>query len=159
VGFSGTNDAALQNAKTYTFVAWVYLKNLGLNGYAEMYVVKVGGVGFMYGPACAGFEFAEGVGSFYSNCLAVPSFSFNSWHHVVMELNQVSGGGTLYLDGTLQGSVSFSPTIPTGNSVWIGSDKITGNSGDYMNGYLDDVRLYNRALSAAEISAMYSGGK
>lgn len=28
----------------------------------------------------------------------------------------------------------------------------------YMNGYIDDVRIYNRALSQPEITALYSGG-
>jgi hypothetical protein len=28
----------------------------------------------------------------------------------------------------------------------------------FFNGSLDDVRIYNRALSAAEISSLYNGG-
>jgi hypothetical protein len=30
---------------------------------------------------------------------------------------------------------------------------------NYFPGLIDDVRIYNRALSAAQIAAMYAGGK
>jgi hypothetical protein len=32
-------------------------------------------------------------------------------------------------------------------------------AGSYFSGLIDDVRVYNRALSAAEIAALYAGGK
>jgi hypothetical protein len=32
-------------------------------------------------------------------------------------------------------------------------------SGSYFPGLISDVRIYNRALSAAEIQALYSSGK
>ena len=31
--------------------------------------------------------------------------------------------------------------------------------GAYYGGYLDDIRIYNRTLSATEIQLMYAGGK
>jgi hypothetical protein len=31
--------------------------------------------------------------------------------------------------------------------------------GDYMDGSIDDVRIYNRALSAQEVQQLYSMGK
>jgi hypothetical protein len=35
----------------------------------------------------------------------------------------------------------------------------SGPVGNFFSGSVDDVRIYNRALSAAEIAAMYAGGK
>jgi hypothetical protein len=29
----------------------------------------------------------------------------------------------------------------------------------YFRGLIDDVRVYNRALTAAQVAAMYNGGK
>jgi hypothetical protein len=39
----------------------------------------------------------------------------------------------------------------------LGSKKPAAQS-DYLNGYLDDVRIYNRALSSDEILKLYNGG-
>jgi Concanavalin A-like lectin/glucanases superfamily len=36
---------------------------------------------------------------------------------------------------------------------------ISGRFRAYLRGLIDDVRIYSRALSAAEIQAMYDGGK
>jgi hypothetical protein len=56
-----------------------------------------------------------------------------------------------------------------GNAVYVASSGVTLNSGpisiggpgisEYFPGLIDDVRIYNRALSAAQIAAMYAGGK
>jgi hypothetical protein len=40
---------------------------------------------------------------------------------------------------------------------YIGEDKNAVGSG--ATGLIDDVRVYNRALTAAQIAAMYAGGK
>ena len=61
----------------------------------------------------------------------------------------------VYVDGVLQGS----GTGPTGSrtlppALRIGSLQ-TGNN--FLNGALDDVRLYSRILTAAEIAALATG--
>jgi len=75
-----------------------------------------------------------------------------------------SGNGssqrTLYADGAVIGTDtsgavgSFTGNLQTGNN---GSSccGYTTNGADYV----DDVRIYNRALSGAEIQAIYNGGK
>lgn len=50
-------------------------------------------------------------------------------------------------------SVTGSPT-PTIGSLYIGM-----SDGEYFfNGYMDDLRIYNRALSAGEVTALYEAG-
>ena len=46
--------------------------------------------------------------------------------------------------------------VPTGHT-YIGSNPWLGVVGDYLNGTVDDVRIYSRALTATEISALASG--
>ena len=68
------------------------------------------------------------------------------WHHVVGVLK--SGMYYLYLDGKADGSqaAAGNPQIVASNLV-IGAWAFTGT--------LDDVRIYNRGLSAAEAKAWY----
>lgn len=78
------------------------------------------------------------------------------WHHVVMVINS-SGVPTAYLDGVSAGEYPGANSLaPTSSVTTIGS--IYNATGDYFNGSIDDVRLYNRALSPAEILSLYSAG-
>jgi len=64
----------------------------------------------------------------------------------------------LYLDGVLKNSTAFSETIQYDASpVFIGADDNDGNGvADYFfNGSIDEVRIYDRALSTEEIKALY----
>jgi hypothetical protein len=59
---------------------------------------------------------------------------------------------SLYINGVLYATTSFSGLGSVGQSQPLA---IAGN-GYTLNGLIDDVRVYNRALSAAEISNIYS---
>jgi serine/threonine protein kinase/WD40 repeat protein len=78
------------------------------------------------------------------------------WHHVTGVCD-----GThmiLYIDGRADASVKASGKIRVnGQPVYIGENaEITGRS---WNGWIDDVRIYNRALSAAEIARLFQKTK
>jgi len=62
----------------------------------------------------------------------------------------------LYLNGDLQGTATNSDIGATTTVLRIGQQK-AGNS-RYFNGSIDDVRVYNRALSATEVKQLYLGG-
>jgi len=81
--------------------------------------------------------------------------SKNIWHHVVA----VYGGGTsvtFYIDGVAQ-----TLTIPAGALNTASGTAYIGYSGgqNIFQGDIDDLRLYNRALSAAEVMALYDAEK
>jgi fibronectin type 3 domain-containing protein len=75
--------------------------------------------------------------------------ALNTWTHLAATYN----GSTLllYVNGTQVGSVAFTGSIVSST----GPLKIGGNAiwGEWFNGQIDEVRVYNRALSAAEITA------
>jgi len=65
----------------------------------------------------------------------------------------------IYVDGVLSGSVGIlgGGGKGTGN-LEISRGKFGGNLGDYLNGMVDDARVFDRALSAAELSTLHAGG-
>ena len=82
------------------------------------------------------------------------------WYHyvIVREGNKFN----LYLNGNLESSVTHSVTFPSYNKVLgIGSDVMLGGW-TFVDGSVDDIRIYNRALSESEIQELYedstSGG-
>jgi hypothetical protein len=76
----------------------------------------------------------------------------NAWHHVVT----VYSGSVVYhyVDGVLDSSPSFSKTFSNGNNLYLGADS---TQGEYFVGNINDVRIYNRALTADEIKRIYRG--
>lgn len=78
------------------------------------------------------------------------------WHHVVA-VHQ-NGNVLLYLDGVLDQSVAITnPAVDT-TAFRMGYIGI-GSGGSWWEGKLDEVRIYNRQLSAAEVKQLYLMGK
>jgi len=78
------------------------------------------------------------------------------WHHVVMSVDG-SGVPTAYLDGVSAGAYPGAGPIAPSASTSIGAS-LPNTTSRYFNGSIDDVRIYNRTLSLAEVLTLYSGG-
>jgi hypothetical protein len=84
------------------------------------------------------------------NFISTPELRENRWTHVAVTLDQ--GDVSFYFNGKLNSEGSRDAPLPTNTSpVRIGSDY----DGRYFNGAVDDVRIYNRALSAQEIAEIF----
>ncbi|MBU1284031.1 MAG: hypothetical protein KKC81_11655 [Gammaproteobacteria bacterium] len=72
------------------------------------------------------------------------------WSHVL--IRYAPGDQRIYINGNLAGQASFTGT-PLANTdpLQLGADQST--AGRYFNGELDELRIYNSALSPAAISA------
>ncbi|MFL9460920.1 MULTISPECIES: LamG-like jellyroll fold domain-containing protein [Scytonema] len=89
--------------------------------------------------------YIEGVGGVNSTT----TVNDGQWHHVAA----VYDGSKLqiYIDGVLNGQTTASGAIPTNNyNILIGENE--QQSGRYFYGQIDDVRIWNVARSATEIS-------
>ena len=78
--------------------------------------------------------------------------TYGSWYY----LAGVYDGATvqIYVNGVSESSVAFSGTLlQTGQPLCIGS---YGTVGEPVNGLVDDLRVYSRALSAAEIQILFN---
>ena len=80
-----------------------------------------------------------------------------TWHNVAMTRDATTGVVQLYIDGVLNGSSTLDTGFKTAQFYLIGALTDRNSSGNvtganYFNGQLDDVRIYNRVLSAAEIA-------
>jgi hypothetical protein len=76
-------------------------------------------------------------------------------------VHDASIGGKVYLNGTLESSNSILGAIcsSTNNLIFGAQNNTTSSSFfRYFNGKLDDIAIYNRALTATEIQQMYALG-
>jgi hypothetical protein len=77
----------------------------------------------------------------------------NRWYFLTATYDGVAM--RFYIDGTLRGTQAKSGgTIPnSGREIWVGGNEYWG---EFLKGRIDEVRIYNRALSVAEIQALYA---
>lgn len=83
--------------------------------------------------------------------------SDNKWHHVVGTWDSVAGEIKIYIDGVEENSTALNFTPDTSRNVgYIGRPgSVTDRN---FGGSMDDVRIYDRALSGADVTALYQTG-
>jgi hypothetical protein len=89
----------------------------------------------------------------------IPVVINNSWHLVGLICDNQSA--RLYVDGVLRLEKNYfgsgAPSAPSNTSnLFIGKNFETVNADGYFNGKIDDIAIYNRALTQQEITNLYS---
>lgn len=84
-----------------------------------------------------------------------PRMPYNEWHHYAMTLS--ADKFIFYIDGEMVGSESnlqlgnFTTSI---DYINIGRERWSGSDRRFFNGLIDDVRIYDSALSAEQIQSL-----
>jgi len=162
--FDGVNDYATISptfgasltapTSAFTYSAWVYKTKSGQgfiiqNGTVDMgaslYVQSGGYIGLYYNGAL------QQTGS----TISAGFVSLNTWHHLVAVYDG-AGSVTFYKNATNAGTKSISWTDGTGTcNTYVGSYSGISN---YFGGIIDEVGVWNRALSASEVTELYNSG-
>jgi hypothetical protein len=151
----GNTDISLKN-NISSVSMWAYINSVGPNGYAELYSVTGGArTGIVWRSTQIGVDANSDFYDYYVS----GTLSYNSWNHIVVEIDRTINKASVYINGVYKGQTNaWSSYTPTANTPQIGANSLTGNGGDYLNGKIDEVRIYNRALSATEVSNLYKLG-
>lgn len=90
-----------------------------------------------------------------NKCISNDSININKWSFICGIYDYDNNLMKVYINGVLEKSVSVSGQINSGNApVIIGN--FYGGTNWWWHGVIDDIRIYNRALSATEILALYN---
>lgn len=160
--FDGVNDKAVApdlNINTNaTYTLWVKPNNnFGTSG-AGVFDTKPGGVGAVriFGHTGTPTQLCWDIGGNTPNqCTSNAGYDISDWTGEWHFLSVVLSGGnttTLFVDGVDVGTVSNSVSAAS-NTFEIGFF-----NSNFFDGTIDDVRAYNRALSATEIKQLYATG-
>ena len=137
-------------AQPYTLEAWIYLNNCPTNT-AENYpgiiekssTAGEGGWGLQLTPACKVNFGLHGSGNFSSIITLVPG----QWYHIAgVWSSSATNNSKIYINGNLDSSGTIANTWSHTANIKIGN-----KGASYLSGKIDEVRVYNRALSLAEI--------
>lgn len=95
--------------------------------------------------------------AFYGNDLEASSNfpPLNTWAHYVFTYNHQTQSRRVYLNGLMIANDTSVPYTGSGITA-IGKNIVQDVPNGRYNGKLDDIRIYNRALSDAEVAALYA---
>ncbi|HEV2691309.1 MAG TPA: LamG-like jellyroll fold domain-containing protein, partial [Verrucomicrobiae bacterium] len=107
-----------------------------------------------FGTALVSGKFAFGIGNPDTTILSTASINNGAWHHCVATRQQATGVISVYVDGSLQASATANRnTLNASARLLFGA---VASGGGYFNGSLDDIKIFSRTLSGAEVLALYS---
>ncbi|MDP2933123.1 MAG: LamG domain-containing protein, partial [bacterium] len=150
------NAASLNITDAITISAWVKT-NMTNEGYILNKFDNsqgTGGYAIAVGRASAGdFGYAVGGGADYFHSSG-KKINDNIFHHVAV--THIGTVITFYVDGVFIKTATHAVPASWSGNLGIGYSPKTGIY--FFNGLIDDVRVYNRALSADEVAALYRTG-
>jgi len=154
LSFDGVNDwvtipdaSSLDLTAGMTLEAWVRPSTLG--GWRTLvFKERTGGVVYgLYADQAGGRPLGQVYIGSERNAIGTSSLPLNVWTHLATTYD--GAVVRLYVNGVLAGSSSISGSMTASTGVL----RIGGNSvwAEWFAGLIDEVRVYNRALTAAEI--------
>ena len=157
--FSGTGYMTVPDSQSLwvkdaiTIEAWIYPTDL--SGY-RVIAGKWSPKSYMFECQAGGIVAVSMTsdGTTDNGLLSTHTITTNTWHHVAGTYDSATGRMVVYIDGVPDTNKTTSGSIYQGNApVWIGEN--SGAAGQQFRGRIDDLRIYNRSLSADEVSAHY----
>ena len=100
------------------------------------------------------YEIGSWNGKNHFTSFSIPSGDVNNWVHLAGVFDGVAW--RLYRNGVQVSALNDATGAVTVNANWAIGSRGTGTE-RFFQGSIDEVRIYNRALSAAEIQALTSG--
>ncbi len=154
------NPVSLQINTSLTVSAWINASSFPSDDAAV--VSKRGNaiVGYQLdttidkGPRTIGFKLANSSGGKMSRYGAT-ALQLNQWYHIAGVYNAATQTVDVYLNAQLNNGVLVGPVTSSQQNSSLSAviGRKSGNSGFEFAGKIDDLRIYNRALTQAEIQA------
>lgn len=152
--FDGVDDyvmvpdsSSLDITGELTIEVWVNPSIISSNkkhpiAYKDMYPVN-------YGLTIVGsevrFSFLDGI---HETTTSGANIQADEWTHIAVVYNDSANSVVIYIDGTAVASQYEYGSLPVNDlPVRVGTNPL----GDYFDGKMDELRIYKRALSAAEV--------
>lgn len=91
------------------------------------------------------------------------NFRDGAWHHFVLAVNRTAGNAQIFMDGVLNSYFDasniggFSATqLYAGARRWTEAEQLVSHTDMYLDGAIDELRIWNMALPASTVSNNYN---
>ena len=160
LNFDGTDDYVAANGVTAkiagsntTVSAWI--KTTDTSSWFLSFNTSTYGNRIMYGISSNKFTFYDDGGG---ATVGTQTINDDNWHHVVGVHDDQNNTVTTYVDGKIdKSSISSTYSIASTDLFSIGQEWDAGpTASDFLNGQIDDVQIFNYALTANQIKTLYN---
>ena len=156
-----TSNITGLDTTTISISCWVYMHEVGTFNH---FVSRFGTGGhstyqfILRNTSAAKWSLAtyDGTGS-GDSLTSTATASANTWYHVAAVIDGTSK--KIYVNGSevASSTVAFSVNTSSGEGLNIGGrDDFGASNTERMNGVIDQVRVFNKALSASEVTTLYN---
>lgn len=143
--------------------AWIQMADGAPRVFVDKRVTPVRGFALGTTSGQLSFVLADGTASTFTFPGGPGFVGDGNWHHVAVSVTRNSVTGlVLYVDGVA--STAFDPTPRSGSISNTAPLRVGGpcpgfSAATHFRGNIDEVEIFNRALTAAEVQAIYNAGK
>jgi regulation of enolase protein 1 (concanavalin A-like superfamily) len=177
--FDGVNDyvsipdSSSLRVQSFTLAAWIYMterpyqhgsRHSAIINKLYFQISGIGNKGYKLqfeSPTSTDDNLVVSIGDgsdqkFLVKYNSINDLTLNQWHQVVGTWN--GGVASIYIDGQLKSSANTGTYTIAHDStpLALGTEVTSGAKDVWFKGIIDEAMVYNRALSAQEISALYS---
>jgi len=154
------NDSSLNPTDEITVEAWIYPK-VDMFGPIRWTCIRKGDSQYLLEPGDIGtnyWAFGVNIGGTFKRVDTDGPIPIKQWHHFVGIYDSSQSKLQIWVDGVLRGSRSVNGSIQIQpGTLRIGKYDTWWNY-EVFNGIIDEVRIYNRALTPDEIQQHYQAG-
>ncbi len=154
--FNGTSTVVpigtpLSSGTDFTFEAWVYASSISSS---HNIISSSNNVFFISSGTLYG-----GIGGNYT-LVSSANFPINVWKHVALTFSDSTNTMTLYINGSaVNQNTNVTQSFTGGETLRIGSHVSGGTPVSFWNGRIAQARVYNTALTAANILTNFNATK
>lgn len=166
--YAGVADSSVLDLTSFTLSSWVKINQYKLSGIVSKsspgpdtsgkninYAIGIDASG--YGGVA--FEETDGTDHALSSVSILP---LDTWVHFTGSYDYASGVFKVYINGKLDAQKTEGTFQPELNAQMVGiaNGILDGvpSAGYYFNGLIDDVKIFNYALTPAQVKIEYNGG-
>ena len=160
--FDGTNDYVDIPSVSYTLTnklsvsAWVKAETLQTGRIASNRASDI----WEYGIYANKIRFELSTVGGGGTISTVDNFTTGTWKHVCVIYDGAAGSAKIYIDGVEKAtSASFSGNLNSNPNSGVIIGKYQPGNSEFFDGKIDDVRIYNYALTQAQVSWLYNKGQ
>jgi alpha-L-arabinofuranosidase len=162
-GYADAGPGIIDTSQGFSVSAWVKLDRT--SGYQTVVSVdgdQVSGFFLQFRDDTRRFAFVKLPADQAAGAPAFPSATFDpaagQWYQLTGVHDAAAGTLSLYVNGRLEASTAAPAEWKAAGSLVIGRGKFGGNLVDFVDGSIDDVRVYAGPLAAADVARLATQG-
>jgi hypothetical protein len=160
--FNGTNSQFTTSGpvldtgpgNSFTVAAWVFMTALAPNNGFETIVSQDGVTNSGFYLQYSGTDHRWAFARPGARALSASAPSLSTWTHLVGVFDASDDQLRLYVNGVLQGTATDTSPVAATGPLAIGRAQFNGHPTDWFDGLANQIKVYNVALTSAQVMAI-----